>query len=77
MGACVAAGLQRSAEAGLAALYGVVLQPNRTVRNAILQALVRRFDAAASLHSKDAAEVDIRWPSIVQLWSISVSPCAR
>jgi len=37
-----------------------VLQPNRTVRNAILQALVRRFDAAASLHSKDAVEVDTR-----------------
>lgn len=59
-GNVLAAGLQRGAEAGLAALYGTVLQPSRAVRNAVLQALVRRFDAAASLHSKDAAELDIR-----------------
>ena len=58
--AAPAAGLQRSAEAGLAALYGVVVQPNRSLRNAVLQALVRRFDAAASLHSKHAAEADTR-----------------
>ena len=55
-----AAGLQRGAEAGLAALYGAVVQPHRSLRNAVLQALVRRFDAAASLHSKEAAEADIR-----------------
>ncbi len=44
----------------MAALYGAVAQPNRSLRNAVLQALVRRFDAAASLHSKEAAETDIR-----------------
>jgi hypothetical protein len=52
---CPAAGLAPEVISGVASLYTQLVQPSKTARMLFMKALLRRFDAAASLTSGSAA----------------------